>query len=93
MKENHIFKGEIRKEIRRAFAVAMVALSVIAGAEEDTPASYKEAEAGQAWEQYNLALCYENGDGVSKDIAEARTWYQKAAEQVDEDAKEALKRL
>ena len=51
------------------------------------------AEQGDAVAQYNLALCYENGDGVSKDIVEARRCYQKAAEQGDEGAKEALKRL
>ena len=31
--------------------------------------------------QYNLGICYENGDGVSQSYSEAAKWYQKAAEQ------------
>ena len=33
--------------------------------------------------QLNLGEAYENGDGVSRDYAEAMKWYQKAAEQGD----------
>ena len=40
---------------------------------------------------------YENGNGVPKNLHEARKWYQKAAEQENEyianSAKEALKRI
>ena len=35
----------------------------------------------------------ENGDGVEKDLEEAKKWYQKAADQGYEDAKEALERI
>ena len=31
--------------------------------------------------QFNLAICYENGQGVAKDIKTAIDWYRKAAEQ------------
>ncbi len=31
--------------------------------------------------QYNLGICYANGQGVTKDEAEAVKWYRKAAEQ------------
>ena len=31
--------------------------------------------------QYNLGVCYANGDGVAKDEAEAAKWYRKATEQ------------
>ena len=40
-----------------------------------------KAEKGDAIAEYNLALAYHNGDGVTKDDAEAVKWYGKAAEQ------------
>ena len=43
--------------------------------------------------QYNLRLCYEEGEGVDKDLNKAITWYSKAAQQGYEDAKKALLRL
>ncbi len=39
------------------------------------------AERGGAEAQYNLGFMYEHGLGVSRDEAEAVTWYRKAAEQ------------
>lgn len=36
--------------------------------------------------QYNLAICYDNGEGVEKDEVEAVKWYRKAAEQGHKDA-------
>ncbi|MDE5848680.1 MAG: SEL1-like repeat protein [Muribaculaceae bacterium] len=36
---------------------------------------------------------YHYGYGVAKKIPEARKWYEKAAAQGDEDAKERLKNL
>ena len=41
----------------------------------------KAAEQGFVEAQFELALCYENGDGVPQDDAESITWYYKAAEQ------------
>jgi TPR repeat protein len=41
----------------------------------------KAAEQGDAEAQYNLGVCYANGQGVAKDEAEAVKWYRKAAEQ------------
>ncbi len=41
----------------------------------------KAAEQGDADAQFNLAVCYENGEGVRQDFAEAVKWYCKAAEQ------------
>jgi len=41
----------------------------------------QKAEQGDAWAQYNLGVCYANGDGVKKDFSEAVKWYRKAAEQ------------
>ena len=39
------------------------------------------AEQGQTVAQYNLGLLYANGQGVTKDDAKARQWYEKAAVQ------------
>ena len=41
----------------------------------------KAAEQGHAQGQYNLAVMYGDGKGVSQDYAEAVKWYRKAAEQ------------
>ncbi len=40
-----------------------------------------KAESGDAFAQYNLGICYANGEGVPKDVVEAVKWYRKAAEQ------------
>ena len=39
----------------------------------------KAAEQGNADAQFNLSLCYRNGDGVMKDFVEAYTWFLLAA--------------
>jgi TPR repeat protein len=41
----------------------------------------RDAEQGHARAQCKLGLCYDNGDGVEKNLAEAFRWYRKAAEQ------------
>ena len=41
----------------------------------------KAAEQGDAKAQFNLALRYYKGEGVTQDYAEAAKWYRKAAEQ------------
>ena len=41
----------------------------------------KSAEQGNANAQYNLGVCYYNGQGVCKDEKESVKWYNKAAEQ------------
>ena len=47
----------------------------------------KAAEQGHAEAQYNLGICYEDGDGVEWSYTEALKWYSKAAEQGHEEAK------
>lgn len=43
---------------------------------------YKEhADAGDAQAQWNLGLCYDDGEGVSMDQEKAVYWYKKAADQ------------
>ena len=40
-----------------------------------------QAEKGEAAAQFDLGVCYHNGEGVAKDAAEAVKWFRKAAEQ------------
>ena len=40
------------------------------------------AEAGDARSQFNMAVLYDNGYGVEKNLAEAAKWFRLAAEQV-----------
>lgn len=51
------------------------------------------AEKGSAQAQYNLGVCYENGEGVEKDTSEAMKWYCIASEQGHKDAETALQEL
>ena len=48
------------------------------------------AEQGDAEAQFQLAECYFFGDGIEEDEEEARKWYQKAADQGNEEAIERL---
>ena len=41
----------------------------------------KAAEQGDAVAQFNLGICYHEGNGVSADKVEAMNWFRKAAEQ------------
>lgn len=51
----------------------------------------KAAETGDAIAQYNLGVCYDTGEGVAQDKAEAAKWFRKAAEQGDETAQSVLR--
>lgn len=53
----------------------------------------KAAEQGYAKAQYNLALCYGKGEGVTENYSEAVKWLKKAAVQGDSGAINALKQL
>ncbi len=46
----------------------------------------RAAEQNLAQAQYNLGVCYRDGDGVAKDEAEVVKWFRKAAEQNYTDA-------
>ena len=50
----------------------------------------KAAEQNDAKAQFELASCYVNGEGVTKDFGEAAKWYRKAAEQSNVDAQNSL---
>ncbi len=51
------------------------------------------AEKGYSSAYHNLGYCYYNGVGVPKDIEMAKYWYQKAAEEGDEEAKKILQEI
>ena len=53
----------------------------------------KAAEQGHAEAQFNLGICYEDGDGVEWSYTEAIKWYSKAADQGHEEAKFLLDTL
>jgi uncharacterized protein len=65
------------------------------------PKDYTEAlalcrKAAEADDPHGMALLgamYESGTGVSKDLAQARTWYEKAADRHNSFAQERLKKL
>ena len=50
----------------------------------------RSAEQGVAIAQCNLGVCYDNGEGVSQDYAQAVYWWRKAAEQGDAAAQSNL---
>jgi len=59
--------------------------------EKVTAEMYRKAAVnGDAKAQYNLGLCYYNGNGVNKDMEKAVEWYLKAAEQGHAEAQYAL---
>jgi uncharacterized protein len=48
------------------------------------------ADQGNASAQYNIALCYERGDGVARDLGEAVRYYRLAADHGDAKAQRNL---
>ena len=68
-------------------------LAVSGWAQIYSPELLKKAEAGDAEAQCHLGICYLYGVGVAKDENQASMWYSRAADQGDENAKEALKKL
>jgi len=61
---------------------------------EEAFAHYKRAaERKYMNAQYNLAYCFEHGEGTAVDLAEAAKWYARALSQGDKDAQEALDRV
>ena len=57
------------------------------------PDAARAAAEDYASEQYNLGVMYQTGFGLPKDMAKAREWFQKAADQGDVQAKSVLKKL
>lgn len=53
----------------------------------------KAAEQEHPYAQYAMGMCCENGFGIERNLDNAKSWYQKAASQGNENAKKALLRL
>ena len=53
----------------------------------------KRAEEGSASAQYDLGKRYLNGDGVEKDLAEAKKWFEAAAKQEHVGAAQKLEEI
>jgi TPR repeat protein len=66
-----------------SMAVADIDKGIAAYEANDLPLAYKEflasAEEGNADAQFNVALMYERGIGVAKNLEEAVVWYRKSA--------------
>lgn len=54
---------------------------------------FAEAEKGLPSFQYIVGRRYLNGDGVTQSVAQAKIWFNKAAEQGNTDARAALEKL
>jgi len=52
-----------------------------------------DAEQGDAEAQYHLGCCYQFGDGIIKNKAEAAIWFRKSAKQGYMQAQELLKTI
>lgn len=76
--------------IAGGWVIVGIAITLLYCVLDDKVALYlcRKAEA-----QFNLGLCYANGDGMLQDKAEAVKWYRKAAEQGYKPAKEKLDAL
>lgn len=70
------------KSLVHFFVVVMIGLSLPLSLSAQTIDELKTRAAnGDAMAQYNLGDRYYNGEGVTKDSAEAVRWWRKAAEQ------------
>ena len=54
---------------------------------------FEQANNGDAMSQYKLGRAYESGDGVEKNLATARMWYQKSADNGYKNAEVKLRLL
>lgn len=68
-------------------------LGIASDTEKATKWYRKSAENGNATAQYYVGNAYQRGLGVAKSLTDAKYWWQKAADQGHEKAKEALKEL
>ena len=87
------------RRIQIVCCLFIIAARAWAGPYEDGVAAYDQgrfdaafalwlplAESGHAAAQFNVAVLFEKGQGVTQDLAEAARWYTKAAEQGDAEA-------
>ena len=74
-------KGEAAAQSKLAEAYFIGSLGLAKNEVEAVKWYRKAAEQNQAEAQFNLGVCYWNGQGVAKDDPEAVKWYRRAAEQ------------
>ncbi|MDP8232272.1 MAG: tetratricopeptide repeat protein, partial [Candidatus Zophobacter franzmannii] len=58
--------------------------------EKAVPLYQKAADFDDAYAQYSLGVCSQNGEGVEEDLDEATKWYLKAAENGNDEARTTL---
>lgn len=69
------------KPVALILGVALILLMFIFSSELQFYWYHYRANRGDAEAQFNLALCYDQGEGVALDQAEAVRWYRRAADQ------------
>ncbi len=78
-------------KIRHLLLLAPLLLVPIGANAEEEEVTYsvalvQKAEAGDVTAQFDLACCYEFGEGTAADAAKAAVWYRKAADQGHSEA-------
>ena len=81
------------KRLFSLFVLTLVATISIDASAQSADDFRVEAEQGVAEAQYNLGVCYYNGDGVDQNYTEAVKWLSKAADQGHDKAQTELRLL
>ena len=74
-------KGDAQSQYELGCAFSFGNLGVVKDEVQAVNWFRKATEQNYAPAQYNLGVCYENGQGLVKDYVEAAKWFRKAAEQ------------
>lgn len=82
---------EFQYGLARMYSQGDVSLGIPKDAQQAFTWYQRAAERGHAKAQFALAVAYENGDGVARELATARIWYQRAAQHGHVGAKERLR--
>lgn len=61
--------------------ILLLLLGSLWGQSSDIDAILQKAKSGDAESQYDLAMCYQYGEGLPQDLKEAARWFLLAAEQ------------
>jgi len=87
-KEREIFKNSIyarkrnlsdSKTASSLLILVFAFIGLVNCVQAQTASDFRAAaEQGDAWAQFNLAICYENGYGIEKDLNTCLYWFEKA---------------
>ena len=83
--EANFYDKQISEQVIREFAVG-ISLQLKEPLSQDCQDLMEKALAGDADAQYELGVCYYNGNGIEQNYVEAVKWYRKSAEQGDANA-------